>query len=429
MLRIIFHNPHLLWYKLTIGQLIEKRKANDKYEYLVDHFYRENKLVYVYIEDETALLLVYSLLKFISWVLINHLNPLRFRIIVNHKKLLCSDALLIFAHPHISEISQDSRGGKNRISKIASIKAFKIANLSHYGYKTKNTSLNCETAKIDLFVSETNLYKNGKYFKDNFSWYEKDVYILPFVPKARFISTKKFQIRKNKALVVGSITFDMVDDEFTKFFGHNNLQQQRQLLYNNKAILKPYTDSIVEKMVLATDDTLANHTRPTIIMKYLHSIRRKFIVIVKLFRYLKNVYYKIADNNYIQQIEGQNKKYYNLNIVDKLNDYKMFICPEEVIDLPGIGFVEGMSCGAAYIGVRHPMYSDLGLIERVHYIGYDGSISDLIRIVKYYQISDKKLEEIAENGKAYVAKHFSQNVVCENFMTFISGTMNVRLNS
>jgi hypothetical protein len=61
------------------------------------------------------------------------------------------------------------------------------------------------------------------------------------------------------------------------------------------------------------------------------------------------------------------------NIDDEYNKYKMFINAEEVIGLPGIGFVEGMACGTAYIGLRPPMYEDIGMEDRVHYIGYDGS--------------------------------------------------------
>ena len=42
----------------------------------------------------------------------------------------------------------------------------------------------------------------------------------------------------------------------------------------------------------------------------------------------------------------------------------------------GIGFVEGMACGSAYIGLDDPMYKDIGLIPGKHYIIY-GTLEDL----------------------------------------------------
>ena len=54
----------------------------------------------------------------------------------------------------------------------------------------------------------------------------------------------------------------------------------------------------------------------------------------------------------------------------------MFVVPEEANDLPGIGFVEGMACGSAYIGLDDGMYKDIGLIPRKHYITYDGTLED-----------------------------------------------------
>jgi hypothetical protein len=70
----------------------------------------------------------------------------------------------------------------------------------------------------------------------------------------------------------------------------------------------------------------------------------------------------------------------------------MFIVPEEISGLPGIGFVEGMKCGTAFIGKECKMYSDLGLINGINYIGYDGTIGDLINKIIYYQNSAEELE-------------------------------------
>ena len=105
-------------------------------------------------------------------------------------------------------------------------------------------------------------------------------------------------------------------------------------------------------------------------------------------------------------------------MVDAFNDYKMCIVGEEVLGVPGIGFVEGMACGCAYIGIDSPMYRDLGLIPGKHYITYDGSIEDLRRVIEYYQADDhqKELEDIAKTGCEYVRTHFNGDAAAEHLL-------------
>ena len=62
---------------------------------------------------------------------------------------------------------------------------------------------------------------------------------------------------------------------------------------------------------------------------------------------------------------------------EKFNEYKMCLIGEEILGVPGIGFVEGMACGCAYFGKRG-YYEDYGMKEGVHYIAYDGSPDDLL---------------------------------------------------
>ena len=106
-------------------------------------------------------------------------------------------------------------------------------------------------------------------------------------------------------------------------------------------------------------------------------------------------------------------------MVDKFNDYKMFVCPEEIIDLPAIGFVEGMACGTAYIGKLSAMYTDLGLIDRKHYIGYDGTFEDLLDQIKYYQNNSDELQEIARNGQKFVQENFNADSVSSRLITHL----------
>ena len=105
-------------------------------------------------------------------------------------------------------------------------------------------------------------------------------------------------------------------------------------------------------------------------------------------------------------------------MVDKFNDFKMCLVGEEILGVPGIGFVEGMCCGCAYIGQKMGYYEDLGMQEGVHYIGYDGSLSDLKAKITYYQQPEhqQELEHIAENGFQFAQAHFRGENVAEDLL-------------
>ena len=114
-------------------------------------------------------------------------------------------------------------------------------------------------------------------------------------------------------------------------------------------------------------------------------------------------------------------------MVDKFNDYKMFICPEEIIDLPAVGFVEGMACGSAFIGIKNSMYKDLGMIDKVNYIAYDGSFDDLMIKINYYQNHPIELEEIAENGRKFIEINFNSEKVIKDLLNLFKNKLNQKL--
>jgi hypothetical protein len=94
----------------------------------------------------------------------------------------------------------------------------------------------------------------------------------------------------------------------------------------------------------------------------------------------------------------------------------MFAVPEEVCDLPAIGFVEGMACGTAYLGLRNPMYEDIGMVAGVHYIPHDGTVSDLMAKVSYYQQHPDEVALIAMEGCRFVREHLCSQTVYGDFV-------------
>jgi glycosyltransferase involved in cell wall biosynthesis len=226
-----------------------------------------------------------------------------------------------------------------------------------------------------------------------------------------------FKDRINKALSTGTNTHKMKDIDFISFFKDNRLHPLRDIIMSEKNNLDNFLDSIISN--IQTPDIIS--VKKSNDHGYFNKL---FIVCKRILIYLTIdliALIKISSRAILIKNKkfGKPQGYYKINIVDKYNQYKMFVVPEEIIGLPGIGFVEGMACGSAYIGIRDPMYSDLGMIDTIHYIGYDGTLEDLIEKIKYYQEHNDVLEQIALNGYKFVKQNFNDEKVMQDFVEYI----------
>ncbi len=399
--RFIFHNPHVeIWYKTPLFHFLTKQVSVQKYTHLLDFFTERDKKITVLIDGSSSSipnkklqLLVPTIIEFYLWIIINGLNPFKFKVIRNVSKLTSNDVLFTFIYGNFT--SQNGIFGisrENIIRNFAETKAYKVVHATHYMYHAKIGSLNCKDAKIDLFVAENNLVKNSAFFKHYFSWYTKKMYTLPFAPKARYKRFIPFAKRINKAIATGTITYPMNEPDFTSFFKHSMVHPMRVAIFENKEKLNPYLDSFISKI---TDGK-----------KLVDNSSDKKLA--KLFTTISNVFSK------------SQKKYFSMDIVQKYNEYKMFIVPEEINDLPGIGFAEGMACGSVFIGLDDPMYTDLGMQNKIHFISYNGTIDDLKSKIEYYQNNQAELEQIANNGYNFVLQNFDKDKICQDFFNYLN---------
>ncbi len=445
-MRFVLHNPHSLWYKTAFYQFNNKLKSVDKYQYFFNYLYnKKNTKIYVYLDKFSSnppfigsfRRFNTPLLEFYVWVLINKLNPFRFLIVKNIENLNKDDVLITFLYDNFTNLSGTFIVPRMPlIEKYKKIKAFKVVHLSHYGYNVALGSNNTRVAGIDLFIAENNLAKNSKFFRHYYPWYRKDIYVLPFVPQKRFLKKTNFMNRKNKALATGTLTYPITDKYFIEFFNDDKLQPMRYIIYQNASSLKEFIDSYITDIRVNSFSANKSLNYETRKKNNFYSYLFNSFPMIKYYniiiRNIKHVFNDIKSNIEIiikivnafckkTQFENvsNDREYYHFDIVEKYNEYKMFIVPEEIIDLPGIGFVEGMACGAAYIGKRDTMYSDLGLIDKIHYIGYDGTLKDLIKKISYYQLHNEELEIIAENGYNFVLKNFNEDVVSKRFHEYI----------
>lgn len=400
-MRLCFYNPQAVqsvFGELLISKLFRSNKAqtkaNSKLGYFLD-LLNDKKVKTAIVVDGTVtsifsatrkskILNKYWIVKIISffeiylWCWFNDINPFKQKIIFKLKDLNPKNDLLFGLAALTNVFFEDDKLDK---SFFKLYKGRKIVHLSHYFLDTKKISKNLNIIKPDLYISEADLSKN-MYFKHFFK-YNKKVYVLPYVLREKYILKTNIKKRKNKCLAVGTLFIVDKSEIFRdvhNFFKVDTLQPMRKSIYKNRTKYKKYIDSYI------------NYSKSTLKM----SLVRKIINLLTG-KYNKN-------------------KYYNFNIVDKYNEYKMFVSPEENTGPPSINFVEGMACGCAYFGIKGDVYSDVGLIDKKNYIAYNGTLSDLKKKIVYYQNHQKELLKIAQNGYSFVRKNFYKEKVVKNFL-------------
>ena len=326
-------------------------------------------------------------------IIFSFLYPFR---LIGSKIILRKDAVdlrKIKTLKHISDIKEDDiilfySAYKNGLTELTGTKAFKAVVMLHASCNSDIAQL-LRNMDFQCFVNEADFSKVCTMFQKLYYGINQPFIILPFVFSERFQKKIPLNERMNKAVAVGTITY-RTDEEFLNEYKDGCLQPLRKMIYDAADQSEQYYDCVsgeraegVERKVLVKTDVL----------------------LVKVWKYVWN----------LKHI-GQQKNYFSFDMVDKFNQYKMFICGEEVIGVPGIGFAEGMACGCAYIGCTKYDYASYGMIEGEHYIGYDGSLEDLNKKISYYQQHEDELEKIAENGYIFAHEHFSGDTVAKNLL-------------
>jgi glycosyltransferase involved in cell wall biosynthesis len=214
---------------------------------------------------------------------------------------------------------------------------------------------------------------------------ERDVRVLPFVFSERFKKVQAFAGRNGACVALGSLSHTHGDvpryAAFHKFFKTSYLAPFRKTLYDEKVRLAGLID------VMIMDPYKGNSRSSNILLRF------------------------------ASRFQSLWSSYYSFDVVSILNQYKMFLVPEEAAGPCAALFVEGMACGCAYVGdVNRPMYRDFGMIEGVHYIGYDASLEDLVEKVNFYIQNTDILEKIANSGHELAIRKFSR---ATNYQKFI----------
>lgn len=304
---------------------------------------------------------------------------------------LKEDDIVIF-YPHLDDCID-----------LEKIPGRKYANLNHFfNLRSAGKVPFTDFLKPDYFegyICEANVLKNSTYFRRYFPTQNKRLLLLPYVAEERFKNERDWYSRNNKCLALGVAGIEV--KELKDVYGTSFLHPMRTILYEKRNI----NTDIIDCKIVEFDKHVS---------RQLVRINQRDNKVVRIIKRIINHFYCNRQSQFRKN--GKNGAYYAVDRVAQLNSYKMFIYPEEISGIPALGFVEGMSCGCAYIGLRHSMYMDLGLEPGKHYIAYDGTYEDLIEKVKYYLKHDEELRKIAITGYRYVTEKLNRKAAFDWMM-------------
>lgn len=390
---LVIHNPQKIWFKVPLDCYYGKVKAPAKYDWILDYLLQNSEVVF-FVEDGKSDGPFRGALRFLNknsveLLLWMHLNKIAFRRklrVRDLEDLGPDDVFFTFSYGNYQYSSGDVvLSGEKSIEELGRCGAKKIVHLSHFGYNTPIASSHLMKVKPDVMVSETNLPRGSNYYKKHLSWFGGKFACIPFKPNAKFRNIKPFDKRLNKAVATGTIAH-VDDDAYVKFFSSNALQPLRQEIFSARHAISEYVDCRISPIDIPER---VNKTQIRKLVDFARNSGTDVIFLIKILLRVRNV----LDND---------RTYYKNDINDIYNRYQFVLCPEEAIGLPAIGAFEAMACGCAYIGLKSDIYSSIGMIEGVHYIGHDGSLEDIIEKIKYYRSNLTALKEIASKGETFI---------------------------
>lgn len=389
--RIVFVNLHSDWMLLKSASVyLFKYSAAIKHGYLLKYLLKNPEYeVCNYINDRG-----FSILRNDNEMLMKLLNIFRF---AENRKTMKVNGIAAGDITIIKDISQIQKDDivilynvcADNYRQMSGVHAFKALSMLHFhGLATEDEIIN--NSDVSCLFGEVDLQKNCELYRTYYH-VDKPWVTHPFVYAERFQNKVPFEKRKNMAFATGTITYKN-HKEFLAVYGDACDQPTRKQIKDNPEFFK-------DTVYCTSSDYLEDDAGK--------KVNETDILPIKLYK-------KIYNRTHV----GKQKKYYSFDMVEAFNNYKMCIVGEEILGIPGIGFVEGMACGCAYIGQDMPAYRDWGLIPGIHYITYDGTKEDLKRVIEYYQMDDHQteLEKIARTGCEYVRTNFSGNAVAAKLL-------------
>lgn len=219
---------------------------------------------------------------------------------------------------------------------------------------------------VDYLMSYGSPDKYCEYFKTYFPDYIGKVIPVPFGFAPRFVDTTNFDQRKNKCVAVGSVNpLRIASADPRNYMESANFFKGEEWFHKFRRLIVEHLDEL-----LAEIDSMLP------------------------------VFPKYKDNRY--------------NLVEKFNEYKMFVSDESIFYFPAAKTFEGPACGTVMVCSDHPCFSDYGFIGGVNCITHKQlDIQDLKRQISYYQNHPAELARIQKNSITFVRQNYSHAMIAD----------------
>lgn len=399
MVRVVFINLHANEFLVkTLNKYIWNQSCAFKHKYFLEYLLSNPEIEVCNYINEDGFTLAKSLPGPIMWFL----KKLRFaeNRFVMRKNGLHKNHIKVIRKNEIrpTDIVIGYRHVPCSLTDMADINAFTAVSMIHFHGEQSDSDLIAK-ANPDVLFNESDLTEYSEIFKRYYSWFKGKSIVHSFVAAPRFDRFKPFSDRENRCFSTGTITYKH-HPEFKEVYSDPCDQPTRKQILVNADGLEQYVACYNSDYLEDTD-------------------MKKYLPEDSKLEHYRKVWYNMRHT-------GHQKKYFSFNMVEKFNDFKMCLVGEEILGVPGIGFVEGISCGCAYIGQKLGYYEDYGMQEGVHYIGYDGTLEDLKAKITYYQQPEHQdeLERIANAGYEFAQKHFRGEYVAEQLLNDLIAAQN-----
>lgn len=298
------------------------------------------------------------------------LNPLEYKIIFSERQLRsAADVLVCFnGLPHLESNKP-----------IKSFQGLKIYHLMDFTFFPTQSNRALEENGADFVFGYARHDVYSDFFQMKYPSYSGKVIPIPFGFAPRFKELVPFQERKNKVIALGSVN-SFVDsvhevaglEELNEFF----LKQGEKFMHKFRRFLVENERNLVDIM----DSKLPHFPQ------------------VKDFGY---------------------------DIVQVLNQYKMFVNCESLLYFPSAKTFEGPAAGSILVCSEHACFSDLGFEDGVNCVKHkEFDIKDFREKAEYYLRNPEKLEEIQKNGTQFVRENYTYEKVAKYVYSAVQNIKN-----
>jgi len=282
---------------------------------------------------------------------------------------------------------------------VSGFSGIQIFHVMDYFRNSKEQSEILEKGGVKYVFAYTDHFKHDAFFRKYYPQYKNRVIPVAFSFGERFEDYTPFGERHEKCVAIGSIT-PFVD----KMALETGKLSKIMMGYEAAEFFSPVETIHPDRKMLRDNETKLSD----ILDSFLPSAKTKNIYAARS---------EIPDKSWVPKkvsSADMSGKRSNYNIVDVLNQYKMFIHGETVFNVVWAKSFEGCAAGCVLVCSDGEWNREFGFEDKVNCIMHKNGDVDSVRAAIGWGLKNpQKLEKIAISGKELVREKYSPKVVAD----------------